>query len=124
MLFLTLTPVHRCVYHGDMFPSPESHIGRDLPKKIETMCTARKLYAYGALRDYFVEKNLIGFVRLGDEKHPGGCAVVMSNLPERCAAATETHPGPILTFLPQRTAQGCRYHYERRSREFPRCAYF
>ncbi|QRV75214.1 alpha-amylase [Ceratobasidium sp. AG-Ba] len=73
---------HPCVYHGDIFPDPESPIGRDLPKKIETLCTARKLYAYGALRDYFVAKNLIGFVRLGDEKHPGGCAVVMSNLPE------------------------------------------
>ncbi|KAG9120641.1 hypothetical protein FRC07_003797 [Ceratobasidium sp. 392] len=73
---------HPCVYHGDIFPSPESPIGCDLPKKIETLCTARKLYAYGALKDYFVEKNLIGFVRLGDEKHPGGCAVVMCNLPE------------------------------------------
>ncbi|KAG8747350.1 hypothetical protein FRC10_001529 [Ceratobasidium sp. 414] len=73
---------HPCVYHGDIFPSPESPIGRDLPKKIETLCTARKLYAYGALKDYFIQKNLIGFVRLGDEKHPGGCAVVMCNLPE------------------------------------------
>ncbi|KAG8678928.1 hypothetical protein FRC08_017366, partial [Ceratobasidium sp. 394] len=73
---------HPCVYHGDIFPSPESPIGRDLPKKIEALCTARKLYAYGALKDYFIEKNLIGFVRHGDEKHPGGCAVVMCNLPE------------------------------------------
>jgi alpha-amylase len=69
-----------------MFPDPESHIGQDLPAKIETLCTARKMYAYGSLKDYFLEKNLIGFVRSGDEKHPGGCAVVMCNLPERCVS--------------------------------------
>ncbi|ELU40692.1 hypothetical protein AG1IA_05283 [Rhizoctonia solani AG-1 IA] len=74
--------IHRCVYHGDIFPDPESHIGRDLPAKIEVLCAARKLYAYGGLRDYFTEKNLIGFVRSGDDKHPGGCAVVMCNLLE------------------------------------------
>ncbi|KAF8753540.1 Glycoside hydrolase family 13 protein [Rhizoctonia solani] len=73
---------HPCVYHGDIFPDPESHIGRDLPAKIEVLCAARKLYAYGGLRDYFTEKNLIGFVRSGDDKHPGGCAVVMCNLLE------------------------------------------
>ncbi|CAE6414982.1 unnamed protein product [Rhizoctonia solani] len=71
---------HPCVYHGDMFPDPESHIGRDLPKKIETLCTARKLYAYGSLKDYFVQKNVIGFTRSGGEKHSNGCAVVMCNL--------------------------------------------
>ncbi|CAE6505313.1 unnamed protein product [Rhizoctonia solani] len=73
---------HPCVYHGDMFPDPESHIDRDLPKKIETLCTARKLYAYGSLKDYFVQKNVIGFTRSGDEKHSNGCAVVMCNLPK------------------------------------------
>ena len=66
-----------------MFPDPESHIGPDLPKKIETLCTARKLHAYGSLKDYFAHKNVIGFTRSGDEKHPSGCAVVMCNLPER-----------------------------------------
>jgi hypothetical protein len=61
---------------------------------IETLCTARKLYAYGALRDHFVEKNLIGFVRLGDEQHPSsGCAVVMCNLPERFVVAIATFSG-------------------------------
>jgi len=73
---------HPCVYHGDIFPDPESPIGRDLPEKIQTLCSARKQYAYGALKDYFVEKNLIGFVRPGEDKHPNGCAVVMCNLPE------------------------------------------
>lgn len=79
-----------CVYHGDMFPSPESPIRRDWPAMIETLCTARKLYAYGPVVDYFVEKNLIGFVRLGDEKHLNGCVVVMCNLPEEYVALSET----------------------------------
>jgi hypothetical protein len=61
---------------------------------IEKLCTTRKLYAYGALRDHFVEKNLIGFVRLGDEKHPSsGCAVVMCNLPERFVVVITIFPG-------------------------------
>lgn len=77
----------RCVYHGDIFPDPESPISRDLPEKIEVLCSVRKQYAYGALKDYFIEKNLIGFVRLGGEdKHPNGCAVVMCNLPARCVS--------------------------------------
>lgn len=36
-----------------------------------------------------MEKNLIGFVRLGNDKHPNGCAVVMCNLPERCVSALQ-----------------------------------
>lgn len=84
----------RCVYHGDIFPDPESPIGRDLPEKIQILCSARKQYAYGALKDYFVEKNLIGFVRLGEDKHPNGCAVVMCNLPERYVSTMKRCSAP------------------------------
>lgn len=38
---------------------------------------ARKKFAYGVQRDYFQEKNCIGFVREGREL--GGCAVLISN---------------------------------------------
>ena len=84
----------RCVYHGDIFPDPESPIGRDLPAKIQILCSARKQYAYGVLKDYFVEKNLIGFVRLGEDKHPNGCAVVMCNLPERSVSVMHGYSAP------------------------------
>ena len=41
---------------------------------------ARKEAAYGEQIDYFDHGNCIGWVRLGDDTHPGsGLAVVMSN---------------------------------------------
>lgn len=40
------------------------------------------MFAYGPSEDYFVYKNCIGFVRLGDEQH-AGCAVILSNLEEQ-----------------------------------------
>jgi alpha-amylase len=41
---------------------------------------ARKKFAYGPQRDYFVAKNCIGFVREGDDAHEGsGCAILITN---------------------------------------------
>ncbi|KAF5389701.1 hypothetical protein D9757_006050 [Collybiopsis confluens] len=46
--------------------------------QLEDLIRARKLYAYGDLRDYWDHMNCVGWVRTGDEKRPG-CAVVISN---------------------------------------------
>jgi alpha-amylase len=43
------------------------------------MLLARKLFAYGAQDDYFDHPNCIAWIRHGDEYHPGGLAVIMSN---------------------------------------------
>ena len=43
---------------------------------------ARQTYAYGDQLDYFDHANTIGWTRLGDEKHSGGMAVVLSNSEE------------------------------------------
>jgi alpha-amylase len=40
---------------------------------------ARQIYAYGEQYDYFDHPNTLGWTRLGDETHPGGMAVVLSN---------------------------------------------
>lgn len=40
---------------------------------------ARQTYSYGNQYDYFDHANTIGWTRLGDEEHPGGMAVVLSN---------------------------------------------
>ena len=40
----------------------------------------RKYYAYGEQYDYFNDRNVVGFTRLGDyEHHDSGLAVVMSD---------------------------------------------
>ncbi|NEP18783.1 MAG: alpha-amylase [Leptolyngbya sp. SIO4C1] len=46
---------------------------------IDKFLYARRTYAYGDQYDYFDHANCIGWTRLGDEAHPGGLAVVISN---------------------------------------------
>jgi alpha-amylase len=46
---------------------------------IDKFLLARQTYAYGNQYDYFDHANTIGWTRLGDEEHPGGMAVVLSN---------------------------------------------
>ncbi|MEH2241243.1 alpha-amylase [Nostoc sp.] len=46
---------------------------------IDKFLHARQTYAYGDQYDYFDHPNTIGWTRLGDEEHPGGMAVVLSN---------------------------------------------
>lgn len=40
---------------------------------------ARKTYGYGEQYDYLDHQNTIGWTRLGNEEHPGGMAVILSN---------------------------------------------
>ena len=46
---------------------------------IDKFLHVRRQYAHGPQYDYFDHPNTIGWTRLGDETHPGGMAVVMSN---------------------------------------------
>jgi len=46
---------------------------------IDRFLHARRNYSYGPQYDYFNHPNTIGWTRLGDETHPGGMAVLMSN---------------------------------------------
>jgi alpha-amylase len=46
---------------------------------LDKMLQARQTYAYGEQYDYFDHANCIGWTRLGEEDHPGGVAVVLSN---------------------------------------------
>jgi alpha-amylase len=70
---------HPCVFFGDLYgttgpyPEPPTCWG-----KLPGLILARKLYAYGAQKDYFERPDCIGWVRRGDRLHPNGCGVVMS----------------------------------------------
>ena len=68
-----------CVFYGDYYGIPEKGISpqNDI---LKTLLKVRKYYAYGEQYDYFNDRNIIGFTRLGDyEHHDSGLAVVMSD---------------------------------------------
>ncbi|KXN84750.1 Glucan 1,4-alpha-maltohexaosidase [Leucoagaricus sp. SymC.cos] len=71
---------HPCVFYGDLYPNKECY-DENVAKNIALLIEARQKFAYGALDEYFYDRNCIGFVRKGDAQHPG-CVVVLSNKEE------------------------------------------
>ncbi len=77
-----------CIFHGDYYGAHykdtkdgnEYEIWMDCHQwLIDKFLYARQTYAYGEQHDYFDHPSTIGWTRLGDEEHPGGIAVVLSN---------------------------------------------
>ncbi|KAG0354879.1 glucan 1,4-alpha-maltohexaosidase precursor [Gamsiella multidivaricata] len=74
-----------CIFYGDFYgieakSSKEPHTAIPGRKEMfSRMLLARKEFAYGDQDDYFDHTNCVGWVRHGDEHHPKGLAVVMSN---------------------------------------------
>jgi len=68
-----------CVFWGDLYGTK----GKDPQQPMSQLADfvrARKLFAYGEVRDYWNHSNCIGWVRTGDsEKGRDGCAVLMCN---------------------------------------------
>ena len=68
-----------CVFYGDYYGIPEKGVA---PKNdmLDKLLKLRKYYAYGEQYDYFNDRCVIGFTRLGDYEHPNsGLAVVMTD---------------------------------------------
>ena len=67
------------IFYGDYYGinAQESMEGRQAI--IDKLLHLRAHHAYGEETDYFDHSNVVGWVRMGDEAHPDGCAVVMSN---------------------------------------------
>lgn len=78
-----------CVFMADYYGANYKDVGRDGQEYeiwldshqwlIDRFLQARRTYAYGDQYDYFDHPNTIGWTRLGDEAHPGGLAVLLSN---------------------------------------------
>ena len=78
-----------CIFYPDYYGAEYDDKGKDgntyhvsMPSHrflIDTFLHARQQYAYGPQYDYFDHPNIIGWTRLGDERHTGGMAVLMSN---------------------------------------------
>ncbi len=67
------------LFYGDYYGinAPESIPGQQAI--LDKLLYARANHAYGKQVDYIDHEDIIGWVRMGDEVHPYGCAVVMSN---------------------------------------------
>lgn len=67
------------IFYGDYFgiKAPESIEGHQAI--IDQLIYLRNQHAYGEQVDYLDHPNVIGWVRLGDDVHPYGCAVLLSN---------------------------------------------
>lgn len=77
-LILLMKEGYPCIFYGDYYTeAQEKSIHRGV---IHTLLDTRKKYAYGDMVEYFDHPNTIGFVRMGDEEHPGsGVVVLISN---------------------------------------------
>jgi alpha-amylase len=78
-----------CVFAADYDGAKYRDVGKDgkeydveIPSHrwlIDRFLSVRRNFAYGEQRDYFDHPNCVGWVRLGDEEHPGGLVVLLSN---------------------------------------------
>ena len=78
-----------CLFYGDYYGAHYKDFGKDGNEYeiwmdshqviLDHFLYARKTFSYGEQHDYFDDPSTIGWVRLGDDEHPGGMAVVMSN---------------------------------------------
>lgn len=67
-----------CVFYGDQYGIP--HDGIQPVAGLDILLRARQDRAWGEQTDYFDHPNVVGWVRAGDEEHPGsGLAVVLSD---------------------------------------------
>ncbi|RFS17889.1 alpha-amylase [Emticicia sp. C21] len=76
-----------CVFYADFYGTSYEDKGKDgkyhkieMPKikELPKLLVIRKHYAYGDQKDYFDNSNCIGWVREGNDEHPG-CVVILSN---------------------------------------------
>lgn len=67
-----------CVFYGDYYGTGGEYGQEGFKENIEKLAKIRKDFAYGDQDDYFDSSTTIGWVRHGDEDHPGKCAVILS----------------------------------------------
>ncbi|OJF97172.1 alpha-amylase [Alkalibacterium sp. 20] len=68
-----------CVFYGDYYGYNGDVDYEGCQYEIDTLLHARKEYAYGEQNNYLDHDNCIGFTRTGNDEHPEGCAVIISN---------------------------------------------
>ncbi|MGT2929113.1 alpha-amylase [Streptococcus dentasini] len=70
-----------CVFYGDYYGISGDFAQRSFGDELDTLLYVRCNHVYGEQVDYFDDANCIGWVNRGDDRHPEGVAVVISNGP-------------------------------------------
>lgn len=80
-IILLIKDGYPCVFFGDYYgvPADGEHAVESQKDMIDNLLSIRKKYAYGDQHDYFDDPHTVGWVRIGDEEHPGALAVAMTN---------------------------------------------
>lgn len=68
-----------CVFLGDYYGIGGENPQPGMQWMIDQLLDVRRDFAYGEQDDYFDHEHVVGWVRRGDEHHPDGCVVIMSN---------------------------------------------
>lgn len=80
-----------CVFWGDYYGTGGEHPMEGMKDMLNNMMHIRTNYAYGDQDEYFHSESLIGWVRRGNEEHPGKLAVLISTGDR---ATLKMHVGP------------------------------
>lgn len=67
------------LFYGDYYGIKGENPIEPHREVIDKLLYVKKQYAYGDQADYFDHGNCIGWTRSGNEEHPKGCAIVISN---------------------------------------------
>ena len=67
------------IFYGDYYGIRAQRSIDGQQAMLDKLLYLRTRHAYGRQVDYFDHNRCVGWVRMGDEMHPYGCAVVMSN---------------------------------------------
>lgn len=68
-----------CVFFGDYYGTGGEYPIPGQKEVLANLLHIRRTYAYGDQTDYFNDPHTIGWVRHGNEEHPGSLAVVITN---------------------------------------------
>lgn len=78
-LILLRSGGYPCVFHGDYYGTGGGNPYEGIKDRIDRLIYLRKKHCFGEEHDYFQDKNLIGWVRVGTDENPQKTAVVVSN---------------------------------------------
>ncbi|QIQ93365.1 alpha-amylase [Streptococcus mutans] len=73
-----------CVFYGDYYGISGEFAQESFQTVLDKLLYIRQYHVYGPQEDYFDYANCIGWTCLGDEEHPDGVAVIMSNGEANC----------------------------------------
>ncbi|KAF5055394.1 alpha-amylase [Petrimonas sulfuriphila] len=68
-----------CIFFGDYYGIEGPNPKEGQQWIIDQLLDVRRDFAYGDQEDYFDHKSIAAWIRRGDENHPDGCVVIMSN---------------------------------------------